>query len=87
MAVTLNPSPPEQNGHHFTDDIFKYIFIDEECHILIRISLKFVPKCSIDNKSALVQAMAWCQTDNKPLPEPMLTHFTDAYMWHQGELS
>ena len=39
-------------------------------------------KSQIDNKSALVQVMAWCQAGNKPLPEPMLTQFTEAYMWH-----
>ena len=41
----------------------------------------------IDNKSALAQVMAWCQTGVKPLPEPMLTQFTDAYMHHMWELS
>ena len=47
-----------------------------------QISLKFVPRGPTDNKSALVQVMAWCQTGNKPLPEPMLTQFIDAYMRH-----
>ena len=50
--------------------------------VLIRISLKFVPKGPIDNKSALVQVMAWRRTGDKPLPEPILTQFTDAYMRH-----
>ena len=49
--------------------------------ISIQISLKFVPKNPIDNKSALVQVMAWCRTADKPLPEPMLTKFTDAYIY------
>ena len=31
-------------------------------------------------KSALVQAMAWHHRGAKPLPESMLTQFTDAYM-------
>ena len=31
--------------------------------------------------------MAWCQTSNKPLPELILSLLTDAYMWHQGEMS
>ena len=44
--------------------------------------LKFVPKGPIYNKSELVQVMAWRQTCDKPLPEPMLTQFTDAYMRH-----
>ena len=24
---------------------------------------------------------------DKPLPEPMLTRFIDAYLWHKGEMS
>ena len=48
--------------------------------IPIRSSQKFVPRSPIDNKPAMVQVMAWRQTDDKPLPEPMLTQFTDAYM-------
>ena len=47
---------------------------------MIRIWLKYVPKDSIDNKSALVKVMVWCQTGNKPSPEPMLSQFTDEYM-------
>ena len=35
----------------------------------------------------MVQVMAWRQTGDKPLPEPMLTQFIDAYMQHQGEIS
>ena len=46
------------------------------------ILLKFVPKDPIDNKSALLQVMASRQTGDKPLPEPMLTQVSDAYMWH-----
>ena len=42
--------------------------------------MKFVPKGPNDNKAALDQVMAWQQTGNKPLPEPVLTQFTDAYM-------
>ena len=66
----------------FTDNIFKCIFINEKFCIFIQISLKFVPKGPIDNMSVLVQVMAWCQTAIKPLPEPMLTQSTDAYMRH-----
>ena len=64
------------------DNILKCIFLNENDRILTQISLKFVPRSQIDNKSALVQVMAWCQTGNKPLPEPMMTQFTDAFMWH-----
>ena len=51
--------------------------MNEKFSILILISLNFAPKDPIDNKSALVQVMAWCQTGNKPLSEPMLTQFTE----------
>ena len=34
----------------------------------------------IDDKSAYVQVMAWCRTDNKPLPELMLADFCDALL-------
>ena len=61
--------------------------MNEKFCISIQISPKFVPKGPIDNKSALVQVMAWCRTGDKQLPEPMLTQFADAYMRHYGEMS
>ena len=39
-----------------------------------------VLKGLIDNKSVLVQVMAWRQTGGKPFTEPMLTQFIKAYM-------
>ena len=33
-----------QNGSHYGDDILKWIFLYETYHIVIQISLKFVPK-------------------------------------------
>ena len=65
-----------------TDDNFKSIFLNGNDGILIQISLKIVPISPIDNKPALVQIMALCRTGDKPLPEPMMTQFTDAYMRH-----
>ena len=56
--------------------------MNEKFCILIRISLKFVYKGPIDNDSALVQVIALWRTGDKPLPESMLTQFTDAYMPH-----
>ena len=64
------------------DDIFQCIFLNENDRILIQISLKFVPRSPIDIKPALVQIMAWRRIGDKPLSEPMLTQFTDAYMRH-----
>ena len=54
----------------FADYIFKCILVDERFCASIQISLKFVPKVPADNKG------------DKPLPEPMLTEFTDVHMRH-----
>ena len=61
-----------QDGHHFPDDIFKLIFLNENVWISIRISPKFVPKCPINNIPALVQIMAWRRPGDKPSSEPMM---------------
>ena len=37
-----NTSRPRQNGHHFADKIFEYIFWNENVWIPNKISLKFV---------------------------------------------
>ena len=55
-----------------SDDIFKRIFLNESILILIKISLKFVPKGPINNIPALVQIMAWRRLGDKPLSEPMM---------------
>ena len=79
---SYNSSPLGQNGHHFAYDIFRCIFVTEKFCILTQISLWFVPNGPIDNNPALVQIMAWWRIGDKPLSEPMLTRFTDAYMRH-----
>ena len=56
-----------QNGRHFADDIFRRIFMNEKLCILIKISLKFVPKGPIDNNPAQVKIMAWRRIGDKPL--------------------
>ena len=71
---------PGQNGRHFADDIFRCIFVNEKFCVFVKISLKFVPKGLIDNNPALVLIMASCRKGYKPLSEPMLTWFTDAYL-------
>ena len=78
----FNSSSPGQNGRYFADDIFKRIFVNENFSILIKISLKFVPKGPIANNPSLVEIMAWRRIGDKPLSEPMLTQFTDAHMRH-----
>ena len=61
-------------------DIFICIFLNENVSISIKISLNYVPKGSMNIIPALVQIMNWRRIGDKPLSEPMLTRFTDAYM-------
>ena len=69
---SLNTLRPRQNDRHFPDDICKCIFFNENVWISIKISLKFVPKCLINNIPALVLIMAWRRPGDKPLSEPIL---------------
>ena len=61
-----------RNGHHFTNDIFKCIFLNENISISIKISLQFVPKFPINNIPVLVQIMAWRRSGDKLLSKPMM---------------
>ena len=74
----INTLRPRQDGHHIPDDIFKWIFLNENVWISITISLKFVQKGPINIIPALVQIMAWRRPGDKPLSEQMvvglLTH-------------
>ena len=40
----------------------------------------------MNNKSALIEVLAWRQKGDKPLPEPMVTQSTDPIMRHQCPL-
>ena len=71
-AVRLNTLKPRQNGRHFADDIFKWIFLNENVWIPIKISLKFVPQGPINNIPTLVQIMAWHRPCDMPLSRPMM---------------
>ena len=88
----INTLRPRQNGRRFADDILKCIFLNENAWILLKISLKFVPKVRINNIPALVQIMAWRRPGDKPLSEPkmvsLLTHICVARpQWVKGQKS
>ena len=68
--MTLNILRPRQDDHHFSDYILKWICLNENVSISIKISLKFVPKGVMNNIPALVQIMAWHRLGDKPLSEP-----------------
>ena len=78
----FNTLKPRQNGCHLPDAIFKYILLNQNVWISIKISLKFVPKGPVNNIPALIEIMAWRRPGDKSLSEAMLTRFTDAYMRH-----
>ena len=46
-----------------------FIFLNENCYILIQILLKFVGNGPNNKKSSLVQIIAWRRSGNKPLSE------------------
>ena len=60
---------------------FSKAFSCWKCCIVIQIS---VPKSIIDNTLSLVEAMAWCRIGETPLPGPMGTQLSDAYMRPYG---
>ena len=72
MFYVFNTLRLGQDGRHFTDDIFKCIFLNENIWISLQISLEFVLKVRIDNIPALVQIMAWCWQGDKPLYGTMM---------------
>ena len=51
--------------------------LDKSHCVLIKISLNI--EVQIDNKSALVQIMDCLQKGDRPLPETIMTQFSDAY--------
>ena len=63
-----------------TDNIFKYIFLNENDRNPRLISLKFVSGNTSDNKPALDPVMALRRICDKPLPVQMMAQFTDVYI-------
>ena len=85
-CISLTQLPLDKMAAVLADDNFKCIFLNENYRILIQISLNFVPKGPINNIPALVQIIAWRRTGDKPLPELMVTQFTDAYSYWDSAL-
>ena len=51
-------------------------FVELNIYISIQMFLKCVSEGLSDNKPAMVQVMAWQQTGDKPLSEPMMAKFS-----------
>ena len=71
-ALPFNTLRPRQSCHHFIDTIFRCIFLNEIICISRKVSLWFVRNRRINNILALVEIMAWCRPDNKPLSKRMM---------------
>ena len=56
-------------------------------YISIKIPLKFVPKSQINIIAAFVQIMARRRPGDKPLSEPVVVLFADAYVRHSTSMS
>ena len=68
----VNTLRPRQDGPHFPDDNFKWIFLNENEWISVKMLLKFVPRGPINKIRALVQIMAWRRSGDKPLSESVM---------------
>ena len=76
-AIIIIISSPRHNGYHFADDIFNSLELS-----FLFFYLNIVPEGPINNNTALVQIMAWCQRAHwghwwRPL-QPTSSIITDA---------
>ena len=60
---------------HFVDSDFQVHFLEKIC---MHCDENFTEVYS-DSKSALVQVMAWLQTGNKSLTDPVMAQFIDGF--------
>ena len=68
-------------GWHFAAEIFKYIYLTQLCCILNLISLEFVLKCPIENKSSLIQVMVSCQMNRQQdITLKRISHFDEIFI-------
>ena len=70
----------------FVDNISRCIFLDENCYILIQISLEYIPKGSVDNKPSLVQMIGAEKTARHYL-DKWWPRFAMQYVHHSASVS
>ena len=70
----VNTLRPRQNGRHFTDDIFKCIFLNENVWIPIKVSLKFAPRGPINNYSIIGLGRPGAKPLSEQIMISLLTH-------------
>ena len=86
-SVQLNILRPKLNGRHCTNDTFKCFFLNENIWFWIEMSLNLIHKGSFNSIPALVWIMGCGRPGHRPLSEPIMSCFTDAYMRHSASMS
>ena len=61
-SSSINTFRLRQNGHHFADDMFKFILLYKVIMLQLKFDWFIFPKGPIDNPSTLFQVMAWHRT-------------------------
>ena len=84
IRLSFTHFPLDKMTAFLADGILKCIFVNENVNIPTQVSFVPVPMSPIEHKQVLVPLMAWRLTGHKPLPEPMMTQFTDTYMQRMG---
>ena len=80
-ACLLNTLRPRQNGRHFSDNIFKCIFLNENFRISNKISLIYVPWGLIDNMTTLV---CWyILLTHTCVTQPLWVNSTYVFSWEK----
>ena len=79
-TLNLTQSRVTSRGLNKTYVILRKIFskrtmLNENHYVSIQIALNFISRGPVDNKSTLVQVMAWRRSGDKPLPKPMMTQY------------
>ena len=82
----LNTLRLRQNGRQICRRHIQMHFLEWKFLNKIKIALKFVHKGPINNIPVLVQIMAWCWPGDKPLFEPMIELFAEAYVHHSASI-
>ena len=68
-------SRPRQHDRHFADDTFKNIFLNVNVSIVIKNSLKFVPKGLTNKIPVMIQTMTWRRSRDKT------SHYLKQWQW------
>ena len=71
VEIAVNALWPEEKWQNIFQIKFQMHFSEWKYHNFNYILLMYDAKHLVDDKSALVQVMAWCRRGNKPLPDRM----------------